>query len=170
MIFFRGNFGQHLRAATIITIVAVAAMLAFVGGPTAAQSASPEKTLATSTSSASTPTPNNTPSRALNPSATATPQPRGAAAVAPTDPQTILTYLSDLISWYRHLGVETELVEEPYETLFLANSRQIANEVLNLGFEYARAQANFIARTTGRTDTGTGKAADPSESARSNEL
>ncbi len=63
----------------------------------------------------------------------------------------MISYLSDVISWYRHLGVEAQLVVEPTEMLFFASDRQVANEILQLAFEYAHAQANFIAQTTGRT-------------------
>ena len=53
-----------------------------------------------------------------------------------------------MINWYGHLGVEAQLVSDPDETLFFADDRQTATEVLRLAFEYARAQAAFIARTS----------------------
>src|SRR5271167_2197509 len=68
------------------------------------------------------------------------------ATVLPPDAHTVIAYLSDVINWYGHLGVEAQLVRDPDETLFFADDRQTAGEVLRLAFEYARAQAAFIAK------------------------
>ena len=85
------------------------------------------------------------------------PQPAAAASAAavsvsaaplPPDAKTVISYLSDVINWYGHLGVEAQLVSEPDETLFFADDRQVASEVLRLAFEYARAQAAFLAKTS----------------------
>ncbi len=88
---------------------------------------------------------------------TGAPQPAGAASPAaaglspaalPPSAHTVISYLGDVINWYGHLGVEAQLVRDPDETLFFADDRQTAGEVLKLAFEYARAQAAFIAKTT----------------------
>jgi DNA repair exonuclease SbcCD ATPase subunit len=63
----------------------------------------------------------------------------------------VIAYLTDLLNWYRHLGVEAQLVVEPNEMLYLAADRQVANDILNLAFDYARTQAKFIAQSTGQT-------------------
>lgn len=65
------------------------------------------------------------------------------------DQQAVIGYLSQVIGWYRHLGVEERLVSDPAETLFVADDRQMANEVLNLSFEFARAEAQLLARVSG---------------------
>ena len=78
------------------------------------------------------------------------------SSVAPTDPQTVISYLSEAITWYRHLGVEAELVREPEETLFFADDRQVAQEILSLAFAYARAQAEYIAKVTGNSGVASG--------------
>ena len=70
------------------------------------------------------------------------------AAPLPPDAKTVISYLSNVINWYGHLGVEAQLVSEPDETLFFADDRQVASEVLRLAFEYARAQAAFLAKTS----------------------
>jgi small-conductance mechanosensitive channel len=69
-----------------------------------------------------------------------------ASAGAPPDAHTVISYLSDVINWYGHLGVEAQLVRDPDETLFFADDRQTAGEVLKLAFDYARAQAAYIAK------------------------
>ena len=84
----------------------------------------------------------------LRPAAVASPT---AAGVHPPDGHTVISYLSDVINWYGHLGVEAQLVRDPDETLFFADDRQTADEVLKLAFEYARAQAAFIAKTSPNT-------------------
>jgi small-conductance mechanosensitive channel len=56
--------------------------------------------------------------------------------------------LGELISWYRHLQVEERLATEPAETLFVANDRQNANRILELGFQYADAAARILNPTT----------------------
>ena len=63
----------------------------------------------------------------------------------------MIGYLTDVLNWYRHLGVEAQLVVEPNEMLYFAADRQVANDILNLAFDYARTQAKFIAQSTGKT-------------------
>jgi small-conductance mechanosensitive channel len=92
-----------------------------------------------------------TPSAQPTPISAANAEASKQAAVSPTDPQTVIAYLSDVINWYRHLGVEAQLVVEPNETLYFAADRQVANDILNLAFGYARTQAKFIAQGTGQT-------------------
>jgi small-conductance mechanosensitive channel len=71
-----------------------------------------------------------------------------AAGATPPNAHTVISYLGDVISWYGHLGVEAQLVRDPDETLFFADDRQTAGEVLKLAFDYARAQAAYIAKAT----------------------
>ncbi len=88
-------------------------------------------------------------------------KPAAAATVARhepahTDAHTIISYLSDVISWYRHLAVEAQLVREPEEALFYANDAQTAGEILKLGFIYARAQNEWNERAQAATPTAAG--------------
>lgn len=72
--------------------------------------------------------------------------PSAAATPAPADATAIIAYLSDVISWYRHLAVEAQLIREPEETLFYSNDVQTANQIISLAFVYARAQAAYNAK------------------------
>ncbi|MBV8055547.1 MAG: hypothetical protein JO071_09950, partial [Deltaproteobacteria bacterium] len=56
----------------------------------------------------------------------------------------MISYLGELIRWYRHLQVEEHLATEPAETLFVADDRQNANRILELGFQYADAAAKIL--------------------------
>src|SRR6266851_2568805 len=42
------------------------------------------------------------------------------------DRRSIISYLGEVIGWYRHREVEETLAREPAETLFLADDRQMA--------------------------------------------
>ncbi len=66
------------------------------------------------------------------------------------NPAAVISYLSEVISWYQHLTSEAQLVEEPSETLLYAEDHQIANEVQGLAFDYARAVADYIGKFTGK--------------------
>jgi small-conductance mechanosensitive channel len=127
-------------AAVLISIFACSLLLA---RPRAAASPTPEAPARASAAakpvSAASPAP--AASASAKPSALATPQ------VA--DRQEVINYLSDTISWFRHLTVEAQLVHQPDEALFYANDHQMAIEILTLAFQYARAQADLLARSTG---------------------
>lgn len=81
-----------------------------------------------------------------------------AATVGPED---IISFLNQTIVWSRQLATEQQLVNEPSDALFLNDSRQLANQVVRLAFDYARAQAQSLAN---RTDEGTSQSqAAPSQ-------
>src|SRR5262249_25137290 len=52
----------------------------------------------------------------------------------------ITTYLSEVITWYRHQSAEAQLVDHPEEVLFFVSNQQVARQVLGLAFEGARGQ------------------------------
>jgi len=124
-----------------VIILAGAIALAIAIAPALAQSP------ATTSQAAST-----APASAAPPvAATGAPQPAAAASPATEnapllDAHRVIAYLTDVINWYGHLGAEAQLVRDPDETLFFANDRQTAAEVLRLAFESARAQAAFLAK------------------------
>jgi len=112
---------------------------------------------------AATASPGVSPTTVVSPAASAAPS-QGAKTqksepTAVTDPASVISYLSDVISWYRHQTVESQLVAKPEEGLFYANDHRMANDVLKLAFESARAQADLNAKQSGKTaETATGAA------------
>jgi small-conductance mechanosensitive channel len=56
----------------------------------------------------------------------------------------IISYLGQVISWNRQIEVEERLATEPAETLFVADDRRMAAEIVKLAFEYARAEAALL--------------------------
>jgi small-conductance mechanosensitive channel len=75
--------------------------------------------------------------------------PTKAGFTPPVDRSAVISYLGELISWYRHLEVEERLATEPAETLFVAEDRQNADRILELGFQYADAAVKILNLTAG---------------------
>ena len=150
---------MRLGIAGAFAIALSIAIAGFPGAPTApAFAQSPKPAAGSQTASA---VPSGAVTAAPQPAAASSPASRNASAAAsPPDAQTVISYLSDVIKWYGHLGVEAQLVRDPDETLFFADDRQVAGEVLRLAFEYARAQAALIANTN--PNAAAGSAGSPS--------
>src|SRR5713226_5879290 len=75
------------------------------------------------------------------------------------DRRSIISYLGEVIGWYRHREVEETLAREPAETLFLADDRQMASDILKLAFESARAEAALLKVTANATQHALGATA-----------
>ena len=60
------------------------------------------------------------------------------------DGRAVIGFLSQVIGWYRHLSVEQTLVTDPADMLFVSDDRQMADEVLDLSFEFAKADAVLL--------------------------
>src|SRR5271166_2019966 len=98
---------------------------------------------ATMIAASSSPSPSKAPTTSASASIAATASislkpAQGASATTATshlpDGPAIITFLSQVIGWYRHLAVEERLVADPADMLFVAEDRQMADEVLNLSF------------------------------------
>jgi small-conductance mechanosensitive channel len=139
----RSRYKTLIRSAVVrlLTVGAYAIALAIACAPASAQSPATRLQAASAAPTASV-------SGAPQPGAAASPASVTAAAgVAPLGAHMVTSYLGDVINWYGHLGVEAQLVRDPDETLFFADDRQTAGEILKLAFEYARAQAAYLAKT-----------------------
>jgi mechanosensitive ion channel-like protein len=77
------------------------------------------------------------------PSSSSTTPARGAAAIQPSE---IIEFLSRTIAWYRQLAVEQQLATEPADLTYIQENRRVADQVLQLAFEYARAQAQILSK------------------------
>src|SRR5665213_1030276 len=125
---------------------------------------------AATVSSAATPVPAATPAVISTPSASPSgsaeplhaipailpsilPSPKAAASPAPTPAQSsrasILAYLGQAIGWYRFIALEEQTASDPADIIYTADNRQMADEILHLAFDYARAQASLIKATPG---------------------
>lgn len=51
--------------------------------------------------------------------------------------------MSKTISWYRQLAVEQKIANQPSEFTFVQENRRVADQIVQLAFEYARSQATL---------------------------
>jgi small-conductance mechanosensitive channel len=72
---------------------------------------------------------------------------------AAESPEEIISFLNQTIVWLRQLTAEQQLVNEPSDALFLNDSRQLANQVVRLAFDYARARAQALTNQGGEGGT-----------------
>jgi small-conductance mechanosensitive channel len=72
------------------------------------------------------------------------------STATPTSQQT-LGFLNQTIDWYRHLSSEEQLADQPTDLLFVYNDRDLANQVLSLSFDFARANAQILASINGQS-------------------
>jgi small-conductance mechanosensitive channel len=61
-------------------------------------------------------------------------------AAAPSDPPDLIQFLEQTIGWYRQLAVEQQIATEPSDAVVLHDNQQIANRVVQLAFDFARAK------------------------------
>jgi small-conductance mechanosensitive channel len=71
------------------------------------------------------------------------------SAPAAPDSREVLGFLKEVIAWHGRLSAEQRLPAEPNELGFLNEHRQIADRVLRLSLEFAKAEADFLAKTPG---------------------
>jgi small-conductance mechanosensitive channel len=65
------------------------------------------------------------------------------------DAQDVISYLGDLIGWYRQISSEARFATSPADTLFVADDRHLGAQALGLGFDFAHAQAALLKREYG---------------------
>jgi len=83
---------------------------------------------------------------------------------APTmQPSQIINFLSHTITWYRQLAAEQQLATEPSDVTFLQENRRVADQVVQLAFDYARTQAQLQAKQASRSQTANPTATSGSE-------
>jgi small-conductance mechanosensitive channel len=96
------------------------------------------------------PAPAAQPARAAQPAPAAPAQPAGPGApaatlAAPMSGPEIIQMLDATVDWYRTLGAQLKIATEPSDLLILSENRQIANQVVALAFDVARAGADLVA-------------------------
>jgi small-conductance mechanosensitive channel len=66
-------------------------------------------------------------------------------AVSSAGPQDVIDFLNQTIVWYRQLGTQQSLASQPIDVIFLNDNRQLADQIAQLSFEFARARAQALA-------------------------
>ena len=85
---------------------------------------------------------------------------KDANAVQAGGAEDIISFLNQTIVWSRQLTAEQQLVSEPSDALFLNDSRQVADQVVKLAFDFARARAQAMAS---QTDSAASRSQAPSQ-------
>ncbi len=70
----------------------------------------------------------------------------------------IIAFLNQTIVWSRQLSTQQQLVTEPSDALFLNDNRQVANQVVKLSFDFARARAQALASQPAGANSGQAQA------------
>jgi len=152
----RPRFKIYTRAAVVALALAIAVAIAGAAGFAQGPATGLDGASAAPSTAAPQPVAEARPVAAASPAAA-----NAAATPTPPDAHMVTSYLSDVINWYGHLGVEAQLVRDPDETLYFADDRQTAGEILKLAFEYARAQAAFIAKVNPNSTAAAGSTGTP---------
>lgn len=76
--------------------------------------------------------------------------------------QEVLAFLSDTIAWYRHRAIERQIATAPVDLVFLDDNRQIASQIVQLAFDFARADASFAPASPADNQKGSAPAANGS--------
>ena len=79
-----------------------------------------------------------------------------AASDLPSNQQ-VIAFLTESIDWYHHCVIERQIATDPVDLVFLEDNRPSAAQILQLSFDFARADAQFSA--TPRADTQKGSTA-----------
>jgi small-conductance mechanosensitive channel len=67
----------------------------------------------------------------------------------------VIQMLDATVDWYRTLGVQQQIADEPSDLLSLSENRQIANQVVALAFDVARASADQLVEGAPDASAGT---------------
>src|SRR6266496_5734159 len=62
------------------------------------------------------------------------------------DPGKIIQFLSHTISWYRELAIEQKNATEPSDLTFVQENHRVADQIVQLAFEFSRNQAQLQSR------------------------
>jgi len=59
--------------------------------------------------------------------------------------QQVIAFLTESIEWYRHRAIERQIATEPVDLVFLEDNRPVAAQIVQLSFDFARADASVAA-------------------------
>ena len=58
----------------------------------------------------------------------------------------VIQFLNQTIKWHRQLSAEQRIAFEPDDQLVVYNNRQLADQVVRLSFDFARAEADILSK------------------------
>ena len=68
--------------------------------------------------------------------------------------QQVIAFLTESIDWYRHRAIERQIATEPVDFVFLEDNRPVAAQIVQLSFDFARADASVAATAAAGNQTG----------------
>ncbi len=66
------------------------------------------------------------------------------SAINPSDPQSVIQFLNQTVLWYHRVGAERQIASTPGDLVFVEDNARIADQVVRLGFDFARGQLQAI--------------------------
>ena len=60
------------------------------------------------------------------------------------DASRIMPFLDQTLTWYRQMNVVQQIANDPSEVTIVSDNRQLANQIVRLSFDFARAEADAI--------------------------
>ena len=66
-----------------------------------------------------------------------------AVSVLPSNQQ-VLDFLTESIDWYRQCAIERQMATDPVDLVFLEDNRRITGQIVQLSFDFARADASVV--------------------------
>src|SRR5690348_673486 len=78
------------------------------------------------------------------------------APAVPSNGEEIIPFLNQTIVWYRQITLQQQLATEPSDVLFLNDNRQIADQIVRLSFDFARARAQSLSTQPAESAAGHG--------------
>ena len=79
-----------------------------------------------------------------------------ASAAVPLTAAGTIQMLDETIDWYRTLGIQQQVANEPSDLLFLYDNRRTANQVIGLAFDIAKADAEILAKQSSSSESAAG--------------
>jgi small-conductance mechanosensitive channel len=67
-----------------------------------------------------------------------------APAINPFDPQSVIQLLDQEVTWFHRVGAEREIASTPGDMVFVEDGARVADQVVRLGFEFARSQERLL--------------------------
>ena len=64
------------------------------------------------------------------------------------DQQTIVQFLNQTVSWHQRMAVERQVATTPGDILFATDDRPVADQVVRLSFDFARAAAQLLDKSS----------------------
>jgi small-conductance mechanosensitive channel len=81
------------------------------------------------------------------------------------DASRIVPFLDQTLTWYRQMAVDEQIANDPSELTMVSDNRQLAQQIVKLSFDFARAEADAIASGKGSVQAQASKGASPEQQA-----